>query len=194
MGMAKKTTSGTPKRVSPNSTRLSALKEMGGGSTVVPVPVALEGRAALARLYRAQVDRQKCPGDSFVYVGRIYDESNGEDLKRRNGIAIPKELLKTVDTTYQQARITAAGGGSDARSVMKPQDVPAGFHLTPGGSESGNKGWAVSEPHLEGGNESKAMSIYMYCTRGSGFLDAFGGGCNVDVDVCAKTKVAPHAP
>jgi hypothetical protein len=134
----------------------------------------------------------QCPA-GFTFINRLYADSGGaEDSKTHQTTLLPEHFH--LDKSYQQSSGTFAGGGSGAASSLTPDQIPAGIHIIPGGSQSGNKGWAVSEPKLEVVKEQDDMVIqrkftmYMYCTRGSGEADKLQGGCDVRVDVCAKSK------
>lgn len=125
---------------------------------------------------------QTCP-QGLEYIGRIYADG-AQEVKTHNSVLLPPRFR--LDKTYQQTTVVAAGGG--AGSTLQASEIPAGIQITP----SGNKEWAVSEPKLEVVKEEndqviqRQLSMYLYCSRGSGELAKLEGGCNVQVDVCAK--------
>src|SRR5215831_16082424 len=93
----------------------------------------------------AQV-HEGCP-EGLKYVGTIKGTGSFvELLDKRLELKLPQNA--TLDTSYQQAKVVAAGG-KGAHSKLRPEDIPKGIHIVPYGNDESGKAWAVSDPKLK---------------------------------------------
>lgn len=150
----------------------------------------------------AEVSSAQC--DGLQHAGQVYGEGSfNSNFYGFKEVLLPRDVK--LDTTYHQPSISAvANGKSDARSRLVASEVPAGICIVPSGDNSANHGWSVgdgAEPRIHlipavWDTNTNTISQYkfgirMYCTTGSGALDATTGGCNVKVDVYYKAAAVP---
>src|ERR1022692_1057409 len=134
----------------------------------------------------AIVHAQSCPA-GLSFIGRLSAESGEkEDVKSYDNTLLFPEGFH-IDRHYHQASVVAAGG---ARSDLTTDQIPAGVYIYP----RGNKEWAVSKPQLVSAVvedeviKQYKFSMYLYCSRGGATFAGLAGGCDVHVDVCAKSR------
>lgn len=144
----------------------------------------------------------QCPA-GFVNLGRVsaqapagrYQEVRAtRELSFKDGI--------DIDDSYQQLSIQAASDG--AASNMRAAQIPAGFHLVPGGS-SGGAWWSIDNPESirapETGDKPAhwVFRIDLYANTG-GRITALrqqktsSDSPSVWVDVCVKPRNHPADP
>lgn len=140
--------------------------------------------------------------DGLRHAGDAYGTGSYQsDLKAFREVLLAPNVK--LDTSYHQPKIDAvANGKSEARSRLVASEVPAGICIVPSGDETANHGWAVGdgyEPRIQllpavWDSNTNTISQYkfgirLYCTTGSGALDATTGGCNAKVAVYYKPLV-----
>jgi len=141
-------------------------------------------------LAAAQAD--KCPTGT-QFIGNLYGAGSfNSNLNARPDLLLPPNIQ--LDQSKHQSSVRGFGGGSDARSNLQASEIPAGLFVAPYGTEDHNKGWAVHSPALVPATwdgytiKQFKFTMTLYCTVGSGEVDRFVGGCNVNVPVCAYVE------
>jgi hypothetical protein len=140
-------------------------------------------------LSRSQDVHDKCP-EGLRYVGTL--KGNGsfvEPLDRRAEITLPENA--TLDTSYQQDKVVADSGQRNARSDLRPQDIPKGIHIVPYGQNDLGKSWTVSDPKLKAVPETGGKTRYVFAMKLACSVTEYArqfGGCAVNVDVCYMPK------
>jgi hypothetical protein len=128
--------------------------------------------------------QHSCP-EGFNYVGSLSLTGSYGSAEEKKEIDLPAGA--TIDTSYQQASIRARDGNRKAQSNLRAEDIPRGIHISPSGSTSLDKGWAVSKPELKQVESRQRFAMKLYCTTGGGAFENMGG-CEVQVEVCYKPK------
>jgi hypothetical protein len=128
--------------------------------------------------------QHSCPEGSR-YVGTLSLTGSYGEAEEKKEIEFP--LGATIDTSYQQTSIRPRGGNPKAQSNLRAEDIPRGIQITPSGTTSLGKGWAVSKPELRQVKSRQIFAMKLYCTTGGGTSDNMGG-CEVQVEVCYKPK------
>jgi hypothetical protein len=136
------------------------------------------------------VAQNSCP-DGFRYAGTLQGSAAYmTSFSKRVEINLPENAMP--DVSYQQATVRAEDGRIKEHSNLRPQDIPAGFHIVPYGS-AGDGGWAVSRPELrvvekqaDGRITRYAFGMQLYCIPGHLPTHA---ACEVNVGVCYKPKM-----
>ena len=128
--------------------------------------------------------KNSCPA-GFNYVGSLSLTGSYGAAEEKKEIEIPAGA--TIDTSYQQTSIRARGGNRKAQSNLRAEDIPGGIHISPSGTTSYYKGWAVSKPELKQVESRQRFGMKLYCTTGGGNVENMGG-CEVEVEVCYKPK------
>jgi len=133
--------------------------------------------------------RAQCPANA-QYIGELNGEGSfNNNLNSTPNVVFPANIK--LDPNYKQTTLKAFGGGSDSRSTMQASEVPAGICIAPHGTEDHDKGWAVHSPSFQPATwdgytiKQFKFALTLYCTTGSGAVDATTGGCNVKVPVYA---------
>ena len=142
----------------------------------------------LPSLGLAQKVHEGCPVE-LTYVGTIKGTGSFvELLDKRLEIKLPQNA--TLDTSYQQTKVVAAGG-KGARSKLRPEDIPTGIHIVPYGQDDEGKAWDVSDPKLKTASETEGKTRYVFGIHVHCTVEEYArqfGGCAVNVDVCYKPK------
>jgi hypothetical protein len=128
--------------------------------------------------------QHSCP-EGLKYVGSLSLTGSYGAAEEKKEIALPEGA--TVDTTYQQTSVRARDGNRKAQSNLRAEDIPKGIYISPSGTTSLGKGWAVNKPELEGVQSRQIFGMKLYCTTGGGSYENMGG-CEVQVEVCYKPK------
>jgi hypothetical protein len=128
--------------------------------------------------------QNSCPA-GFNYVGNLSLTGSYGAAEEKKEIELPAGA--TIDTSYQQTSIRARGGNRKAQSNLRAEDIPRGIHISPSGTTSLDKGWAVSKPELKQVESRQRFGMKLYCTTGGGGYENMGG-CEVEVEVCYKPK------
>jgi hypothetical protein len=137
--------------------------------------------------------KAQCSDPGLKVAGTMYvDGSFNHNGNARPEVLLPRGVVK-LDQTFHQTSLKAFGGGSDARSPLKPSDIPAGICIVATGTEWGReKGWAVHSPSLRVTDDDgehvtqRGYSMNLYCTVGSDIRDMGDGGCNAKITVMYK--------
>jgi hypothetical protein len=130
-----------------------------------------------------------CP-EGFRYAGALSGTSP-ETFDKTVFLKLPE--YATLDESFQQPAVRATNGKKNAKSNLRPQDIPKGIHITPSGSSDLEKVWAVSEPQLikpdsNGASTRYAFGMHLFCAvQGSPYSQS-EGACEVEVQVCYKPK------
>ena len=133
--------------------------------------------------------QDKCP-EGFHYAGALSGSST-ETFDKTVFLKLPE--YATLDESFQQTAVRATNGKKNAKSNLRPQDIPKGIHITPYGSDDLEKIWAVSEPQLikpdsNGDSTRYAFGMHLFCSvQGSPYSQS-EGACEVEVQVCYKPK------
>lgn len=128
--------------------------------------------------------QHSCP-QGFIYAGKLSGSGGYGAFDERRELELPEGA--SLDTSYQQAKVRARDGNSNAKSNLRAEDIPKGIHIAPSGTTSLNKGWAVSKPELKQVDSQYKFGMQLYCTTPGGFSENMGG-CEVEVQVCYKPK------
>jgi hypothetical protein len=133
--------------------------------------------------------QDRCP-EGFRYAGALSGSST-ETFDKTVFLKLPE--YATLDESFQQTAVQATNGKKNAKSNLRPQDIPKGIHITPYGSNDLEKIWAVSEPQLvkpdsNGASTRYAFGMHLFCAvQGSPYSQS-EGACEVEVQVCYKPK------
>ena len=133
--------------------------------------------------------QDRCP-EGFRYAGALSGSST-ETFDKTVFLKLPE--YATLDESFQQTAVRATNGKKNAKSNLRPQDIPKGIHITPYGSNDLEKIWAVSEPQLikpdsNGASTRYAFGMHLLCSvQGSPYSQS-EGDCEVEVQVCYKPK------
>jgi hypothetical protein len=84
--------------------------------------------------------QNSCPA-GFNYVGNLSLTGSYGAAEEKKEIVLPAGA--TIDTSYQQTSIRTRGGNRKAQSNLRAEDIPRGIHISPSGTTSLDKGWAV---------------------------------------------------
>jgi hypothetical protein len=141
----------------------------------------------------ALLAQHNCP-EGFRYVGKMSGTgSYGSPFKEKRELILPEGA--TLDTSYQQKQLRARSGNEMAQSKLVATDIPKGILIITYGSTTYDQGWAVSAPQLRlvqpGDNSSPpryAFGMQLYCTATPQSSYMQYGGCDVNVEVCYKSK------
>ena len=130
-----------------------------------------------------------CP-EGFRYAGTLSGTST-ETFDKTAFLKLPEDA--TLDESYQQTAVQATNGKKNAKSNLRPQDIPKGFYITPYGANDLEKIWAVSEPQLikpgsNGASTRYACGMHLVCSVQGSTFSQTEGSCDVGVDVCYKPK------
>ena len=128
--------------------------------------------------------QHSCP-EGFNFAGRLSLTGSYGAAEQEKEVALPKGA--TVDTSFQQTSVRARDGNEKAQSNLRAEDIPKGIYISPSGTTSLGKGWAVNKPELKGVQSRKIFGMKLYCTTGGGSYENMGG-CEVEVEVCYKPK------
>ena len=128
--------------------------------------------------------QHSCP-EGFNYVGSLSLTGSYGAAEEKKEIELPAGA--TIDTSYQQTSIRARNGNRDAQSNLRAEDIPRGIYLSPSGTTSLGKGWAVSKPELKQVESRQRFGMKLYCTTSGSSYENMGG-CEVEVEVCYKPK------
>ena len=75
--------------------------------------------------------QNSCP-EGFRYAGTLSGTST-ETFDKTVFLKLPE--YATLDESFQQTAVRATNGKKNAKSNLRPQDIPKGIHITPYGSE-----------------------------------------------------------
>ena len=133
--------------------------------------------------------QDKCP-EGFRYAGALSGTST-ETFDKTVFLKLPE--YATLDESFQQIVVRATNGKKNAKSNLRPQDIPKGFYITPYGANDLEKIWAVSEPQLikpgsNGASTRYACGMHLFCSVQGSTFSQTEGSCDVGVDVCYKPK------
>jgi|HubBroStandDraft_1064217.scaffolds.fasta_scaffold13867_2 hypothetical protein len=150
---------------------------------------------ALLILVTARASAQ-CSDPGLQLAGEMSVQGSfNKNANATQEVLLPEGVVE-LDASWHQSTLKAYGGGSDARSPLRPSDVPAGICIVASGNEENEKGWAVHSPSLHVAADDgtrvtrRAFSMTLYCTVGSNELDRLVGPCAVKVRVYYKPKGA----
>ena len=140
----------------------------------------------MSSLSRAQ---ERCP-EGFRDAGTL-SGSDSETFDKTVFLTLPE--YATLDESFQQIVVRATNGKKNAKSNLRPQDIPKGIHITPYGSNDLEKIWAVSEPQLikpdgNGTSTRYAFGMHLFCAVQGSPYSQTEGSCEVGVEVCYKPK------
>lgn len=137
--------------------------------------------------------QNNCP-EGFRYAGTLSGHGSSVDgFDSRQALTLPPNAR--FDESYQQKKVHVTNGKNGVHSSMRPQDVPKGFYLVPGGESSSTideQGWAVSDPELRALNRDASGKVTRYAFGMKLLCNARAAGaeraveCSVRVDVCYK--------
>jgi hypothetical protein len=132
--------------------------------------------------------QDRCP-EGFRYAGALSGTS-AETFDKTVSLKLPE--FATLDESFQQTAVRATNGKKNAKSNLRPQDIPKGIYITPSGSSDLEKIWAVSEPQLKtdntGGSTRYAFGMHLFCAVQGSPYSQTEGSCEVGVEVCYKPK------
>lgn len=108
--------------------------------------------------------QHSCP-EELNYAGSLSLTGSYGAAEEKKEIALPEGA--TIDTSYQQKSVRARNGNEKAVSDLRAEDIPKGIHITPSGTTSLGKGWAVSKPELKQIQSRRLFGMKLYCTTGN---------------------------
>jgi hypothetical protein len=136
----------------------------------------------------SSAQEERCP-EGFRYAGALSGSST-ETFDKTVFITLPE--YATLDESFQQIVVRATNGKKNAKSNLRPKDIPKGFYITPYGSSDLEKAWAVSEPQLKtdnnGASTRYAFGMHLFCAVNGSTFSQTEGACDVGVQVCYKPK------